>query len=89
MKTRVTTTMTATGGTGRATAGPPKAVRKEERRMRLRKARGKVTAPSDAGVTGISPVTALTGRPWAKEALKEEAKEERQETKEVKEVRQG
>ena len=87
---RVTTTTTAIGGTGRATAGPPKEVRKEAKLTRLRKIKEKDMALSvtNAGATGTSPATAPTRRLWAKEALKEEAKEGNQATKEVKEVRQ-
>ena len=87
---KVTTTTTATGGTGRVTAGPAKEERKEARRTRLRKVEEKDMAPSvtNAGATGTSPATALTQRLWAKEALREEEKEEKQVTKEGKEVRQ-
>ena len=90
MRTKVTTTTRATGGTGKAIAGPPKEERSKEEPTRLRKGKGKVTAPSatSAGVMGTSPVTAPTVKPWAKEALKEEEKEGRQDTKEVKEVKQ-
>ena len=89
-RTKVTTTTRATGGTGKAIAGPPKEERSKEELTRLRKGKGKVTAPSaiSAGVMGTSPVTAPTVKPWAKEALKEEEKEGRQDTKEVKEERQ-
>ena len=89
-RTKVTMTTRVTGGTGKAIAGPPKVARSKEELTRLRKAKERVTAPSasSAGVTGTSPATALTARPWAKEALREEAKEERQDIKEAKEVRQ-
>ena len=77
MKTRVTTTTTAIGGTGKETAGPPKEARKGAKPMRLQKVKGKDMALSvtNAGATGIWPATALTRRLWAKEALKEEVKE--------------
>ena len=67
---KVTTTTRATGGTGKATAGPPKEVRNREELMKLQRAKEKVMAPSatSAGVTGTSPATALTARPWVKEA---------------------
>ena len=54
---RVTTTTTAIGGTGKATAGPPKEVKVRERQTKLRKVREKVLAPSvtNAGGVGISP----------------------------------
>ena len=90
MRKKVTTTTRATGGTGKAIAGPLKEARSKEEPTKLRKAKAKVTAPSatSAGVMGTSPVTAPTAKPLAKEALKEEEKEGRQDTKEVKEERQ-
>ena len=89
-KMRVTTTTTAIGGTGRATAGPPKEARKEAKLTRLRKAKVKDMALSvtNAGATGTSPATAPTRRLWAKVALKEEENEGKQVTQEGKEVRQ-